>query len=145
MASARKILIADDDANDVIFLTRALEKCGIEHSIDSVRDGEAAIEYLKSKPNPDLVFLDLKMPKVDGFEVLDWLGGRGKLRCIPVVVLSSSALEEDKSKALELGAREYRVKPQDFEGLRKMAVEICKHWLGEQGVNAFPARENTSR
>src|SRR6478736_75172 len=126
MSRNRTILVADDDQNDVFFLRRAFQKSGFAHLVMHVMDGQEAIDYLRGEsdysdrsrfPLPSLLLLDLKMPKVDGFDVLTWLKGRSELKEIPVVVLSSSSREDDIQRARSLGANDYLVKPSDFEQL----------------------------
>ena len=134
----RTILVADDDQNDVFFLRRAFQKSGLDHSVIHVSDGQEAIDYLRGEadysdrtrfPLPSLLLLDLKMPKVDGFDVLNWLRGRSELKQLPVVVLSSSSREDDIQRARSLGADDYRVKPADFEQLLLLAQDVSTRWL----------------
>jgi len=134
----RTILVADDDQNDVFFLRRAFQKSGLDHSVIHVSDGQEAIDYLRGEadysdrtrfPLPALLLLDLKMPKVDGFDVLNWLRGRSELKQLPVVVLSSSSREDDIQRARSLGADDYRVKPADFEQLLLLAQDVSTRWL----------------
>src|ERR1051326_7316731 len=117
MSSQPTVLVADDDANDVFFLRRAFQKAGVACPIVDVPDGEKAISYLsgsdtyadrKRYPLPALLFLDLKMPKVSGFEVLEWLQKHDGLTKMKVVVLSSSNLPSDMQKARALGRSEER-------------------------------------
>jgi CheY-like chemotaxis protein len=138
MPPNRTILVADDDQNDVFFLRRAFQKSGLEHSVVHVSDGQEAIEYLRGDSNysdrarfplPALLLLDLKMPKVDGFDVLNWLRGRMDFKELPVVVLSSSSREDDIQRARSLGADDYRVKPADFEQLLLLAQDVSTRWL----------------
>jgi CheY-like chemotaxis protein len=109
-----------------------------------VADGQEAIDYLRGDadyadraryPFPGLLLLDLKMPKVDGFDVLSWLKTRPDLETLAVVVLSSSSREDDIERARELGADDYRVKPADFEDLLALAQDVASKWLG---VNQVP-------
>jgi len=132
------VLLADDDSNDIFFLRRAFQKAGYENTVLDVPDGEKAIEYLRGEnhfsdrarfPIPTLLMLDLKMPKINGFEVLEWLRTRNDLRELKVVVLSSSGLATDQQKARELGAHEYRVKPTDLEDMVNMIKEVAGRWL----------------
>src|SRR5437016_5277402 len=138
MSRNTTILVADDDQNDVFFLRRAFQKSGLEHSVVHVADGQEAIDYLRGEadysdrsrfPLPSLLLLDLKMPKVDGFDVLAWLRNRAELKALPVVVLSSSSREDDIQRARSLGADDYRVKPADFEQLLILARDVATRWL----------------
>src|ERR1051325_2051771 len=102
------VLIADDDSNDIFFLRRAFQKAGLNHPVLDVPDGERAIHYLSGQENyadrsrfpfPSLLILDLKMPKISGFEVLKWLNEQKEFPDLKVVVLSSSGLQSDIQKA----------------------------------------------
>ena len=134
------VLIADDDANDIFFLRRAFQKAGLNHPVLDVPDGERAIFYLSGEetyadrsryPIPSVLFLDLKMPKVSGFEVLEWLQRQEALRDLKVVVLSSSGLPSDIQRAKDLGANDYRVKPADIDDMIGMVQEVAARWLKE--------------
>ena len=134
------VLIADDDSNDIFFFRRAFEKAGLTHSVLDVPDGERAIHYLRGEENyadrsrfpfPSLMFLDLKMPKVSGFEVLQWLGRQKDFPDLKVIVLSSSGLPSDIQKAKDLGAHDYRVKPADIDDMITMVKEVAIRWLAD--------------
>jgi CheY-like chemotaxis protein len=123
------ILLAEDDANDVFFMRRALQKAEIQYSLQVVTDGQQAVDYLSGQgqfgdreqfPLPSIMLLDLKMPFLDGFEVLSWVGLQSSLKHIPVVVLTSSAEERDRRRAAELGAKAYFVKPPRPDTLKQM-------------------------
>ena len=138
MSSQPTVLVADDDANDVFFLRRAFQKAGVSCPIVDVPDGEKAINYLNGSdafadrtryPLPSLVFLDLKMPKISGFEVLEWLQKHNGLAKMKVIVLSSSNLPGDMQKARSLGAHDYRVKPADIDDMISMVKDIAGQWL----------------
>jgi len=138
MNSQPTVLVADDDANDVFFLRRAFQKAGLTCPIMEVSDGERAICYLSGSdrfadrvrfPMPALLFLDLKMPKVSGFEVLEWLQKHNGLATVKVIVLSSSNLPSDMQKARALGAHDYRVKPADIDDMITMVKDVASRWL----------------
>ncbi len=127
--SSSLILLAEDDPNDVFFMRRALQKANIELPLQVVSDGQQALDYLNGEgpfsdreqhPLPALMLLDLKMPFLDGFEVLTWINSHAALKRIPVVVLTSSAEERDRRKAAELGAKAYFVKPPKPETLKEI-------------------------
>ena len=131
------ILLADDSLDDIFLFRLAYEKSGLPHTLKVVNDGEQAIKYLQheapfnnpaTSPAPDLVLLDLKMPRMNGFEVLEWMQRKGMVHP-PVVVLSGSVLERDKARAAKLGAREYLVKTGDFSALAERLKEISARWL----------------
>jgi CheY-like chemotaxis protein len=138
MSDYSTILVADADQNDVFFIRRAFQKSGITYPVVHVPDGQEAIDYLKGEaayadrtryPLPGLLLLDLKMPKVDGFDVLAWLKSRPELKELPVVVLSSSSREDDIQRARQLGAADYLVKPADFDDLLSLAQDVAARWL----------------
>ena len=140
MAECSTVLVADDDENDFIILRRAFQKAGLTHRLIHVLDGEAAIDYLSGKapyadrvryPAPSLLLLDLKMPRVNGFDVLAWLQSRSDLHALNVIVLSASQLEADKNQATQLGADDYRTKPHDFDELVRMARELDERWTSQ--------------
>ena len=112
-----EILVADDSSEDVLLLSMASRRSGINYSITRVADGMEAIEFLRDNPPPDVLLLDLKMPKMDGFEVLAWIRRQPALEKLPVIVLSGSNLPSDKARAKELGATDYFVKDVDWGAL----------------------------
>jgi CheY-like chemotaxis protein len=123
------ILLAEDDENDVFFMRRALQKAEVDFPLHVVTNGQEALDYLggagkfqdrKSHPLPSIIFLDLKMPFVDGFDVLAWIRSQPSLKEISVVVLTSSSEERDRQKAAELGAKGYFVKPPNVEMVKEM-------------------------
>ena len=120
-------LLADDDENDTYFIERALKEAQVANPLRRVRDGEEAIAYLKGEggygdrekfPLPHLMLLDLKMPRKNGFEVLEWVRGQPGLKRLPVIILTSSKEDSDINHAYDLGANTYLVKPSKPEGLR---------------------------
>ncbi len=142
MANSVPILIADDDENDVFFLRRAFERAGLRPDLFVARDGQEAIDYLggtspfanRSRyPFPGLLLLDLKMPRLTGFDVLAWMRDRPECKELAVVVLSSSFQEEDIRKARQLGADEYQIKPSDFQALVDLVKDLHARWV-EAGV-----------
>jgi len=130
MKQPARILVADDSRDDVFLLRQAFSEAGLAASIDHMLDGEQAIQYLlKADPAPDLILLDLKMPRMDGFGVLECLRTQPRLRDLPVVVLSASIIEEDKNKAKALGARAFFTKPASSEDLIALVTNISQQWL----------------
>ena len=140
-SAARTVLVADDDENDVLFLRQAFQKAGLSHTIIHARNGQEAISCLTSTGAarlwlPDLLLLDLKMPLVDGFDVLGWLRvisssfQQWESRSVPVVVLSASRLPQDKERAKDLGAHDYLVKPVNSDEWITIAESLNERWLG---------------
>lgn len=123
------ILLAEDDDNDIFFMRRALRKAEINFPLQVVTNGQEALDYLggigkfaarENYPLPSLMFLDLKMPFMDGFEVLAWIRSQSCFNNVPIVVLTSSPEERDRQKAAELGARAYFIKPPTPESIKEM-------------------------
>jgi CheY-like chemotaxis protein len=123
----------DDDDSYAVLLPRMLEKAEVRISLCFVGDGEQAIQYLSGDgkytdrilfPFPALVLLDLRMPRVNGFEFLEWKNRNGELKSLPVAVWSSSELREDQEKARSLGALYYIVKPIGSELLSRIFVRL---------------------
>ena len=135
---AHPILAAEDDESDRMILKLAFQKADLSRPLVLVRDGQEAVDYLSGTGRytdrstyalPQLVILDLKMPRMNGFDVLAWLGKQPAFKELPAVVLSSSADESDIAKARQLGAREYFVKPHGFDKLINIAHEMQTRWL----------------
>lgn len=138
MPHRRAILVADDSAEDSMILKRAFEKAGTRVPLLFVRDGEELIGYLSgaegftdrtTHPVPRLLLLDLKMPKVNGFEVLRWLQNQPELRRMVVTVLSSSDQRRDVNLAYDLGANSYVVKPSSITGYSEIVAKLREYWL----------------
>ncbi len=132
------ILLAEDDENDLFFMQRAFNQSQIANPLHHVKDGEDAIAYLKGEgefadrtrfPLPYLILLDLKMPRKNGFEVIQWIREQPGLKRFPIVVLTSSKEDPDINRAYELGANTYLVKPVKFEGLVEMMKTLKLYWL----------------
>lgn len=130
--------MVEDDPNDVILLERALRRAGPDVTVHHVGCGERAVRYLEGEgeyadrvrfPLPQVVLLDLNLPRLDGFEVLDHLRQHPRLRRIPVVVLTSSREPRDVTRAYDLGARGYVVKPGRFRELQQLVEGLGRYWL----------------
>src|SRR5438067_5170321 len=124
-------LHVDDDPNDLLLFEHACRKAGVGLELKTVTDGDEALDYLRGEakfadrernPLPKLVLLDLKMPRLSGFDVLSWIRRDERFRRLPVVVLTSSTHDADMRRAYDLGANSYLVKPVGFDAL----VEIAK-------------------
>ncbi len=131
------ILHVEDDPNDVLLVQRALKKTNAPANILSVSDGDRALSYLAGQqeyanrdqfPFPQLVLLDLKMPRKSGMEVLAWVRSQPALKRLLVVVFTSSKHDQDINRAYELGANSYLVKPVGFEELVGTMKEIHHYW-----------------
>jgi CheY-like chemotaxis protein len=131
-----RILMVEDDNKDVELTLTALEEYDLANEVVVVRDGEQALDYLCSRgeykgraaDNPAVMLLDLKLPKVDGLEVLKQVKSDDKLRMIPVVVLTSSKEEKDMVASYQLGVNAYVVKPVDFHEFVNAIRELGVFW-----------------
>jgi CheY-like chemotaxis protein len=132
------ILLVEDSSDDVFFFRRAVQKCGFSVMAHVAADGVEAMDYLLNKgrftdanayPTPDIMFLDLKLPHVNGFEVLEWMRQNGECPKVPVVVLTSSSQPEDQERAQALGAALFLTKPPAPEQLRDV---LRKYPMGRQ-------------
>lgn len=133
-----EILLVEDNPDDVELALLALKRHKLANVVHVVRDGAEALEYLfgsadggqeKLQNRPRLILLDLKLPKVDGLEVLERLKGNVRSKKIPVVILTSSNQEPDLQRAYELGANSYIVKPVDFEQFVDAVRQLGFYWL----------------
>ena len=134
----KNILYVEDDENDVFLVERAFRQAGIDTPLQVVRDGQVALDYLagagdfadrQAHPLPFLILLDLKLPKINGFQVLEWLSRQPHLKKLVVVVFSASAAEADVARAYELGANSYVKKPARMEETVEMANLLKGWWL----------------
>ncbi len=132
----KPIVLIEDSAQDVELTIAALTRARLANEVIILRDGEEAIEYLcckgrhemREKGNPALVLLDIKLPKVDGLEVLSYVKHDPELKSIPVVMLTSSQEEPDLAKSYELGANGYVVKPVRFQDFAKAVQDLGGFW-----------------
>jgi CheY-like chemotaxis protein len=134
MRSSRPILIAEDNSEDVFFMKRALKSAGINVPIDFVADGQEAVTYLEnhftdSARVPQLILLDVKMPLMNGFDVLQWVRKKPGLRQLPIIMLTSSDDKADVNRAYDLGANSYLVKPVALDQLEGLIEKIRDYWL----------------
>src|SRR4051812_5741045 len=132
------VLLVEDREDDVLLIRKAFERVKMDTAIQVVRDGEEAIWYLSGigkyknraeYPLPWLVLLDLKMPRVNGFEVLKWIRQQSNCKSLIVVVLTSSEHIQDVNKAYALGANSFMIKPLDFENTIALTEAIQQYWL----------------
>jgi CheY-like chemotaxis protein len=155
MLNLKRILLVDDSARDRELALDALETHHLANEVVSVRDGEEALDYLyrrgqfatRSPGNPGVVLLDLKMPKVDGLEVLRQIKGDPALKTIPVVVMTSSREEQDLVRSYELGVNAYVVKPVKFHEFVDAVKQLGAFWavLNETPPDSSPPAKADER
>jgi two-component system, response regulator len=132
-----KILLVEDDSRDVELTIAALEQHHLANEVVVARDGVEAVDYFYARgkfagrtgPLPVVVLLDLKMPRMDGMEVLRILKRDPEVRSVPIVVLTSSREEQDIIKSYDLGVNAYVVKPVDFDGFMKVVEDLGLFWV----------------
>lgn len=132
------ILLAEDDPNDVALMEMAFRKNGLHLPVHVSPDGEDAMAYLKGEgpyhdrnqyPFPRVFITDLKMPKLGGLELLAWLQSHPECNLIPKIVLSSSKHENDVTRAYQLGANCYFIKPRTFDELKQLVHLAVEFWI----------------
>ena len=132
------ILMAEDDADDCLLVQEALGESGQPHDLRIVRDGQQLLDYLrrrgeyakeKDAPRPDLILLDLKMPRKDGREALSDLKADPGLRSIPIVVLTTSTARDDIGFCYRMGVNSYVTKPATYRGMVDLLRTLCKYWF----------------
>lgn len=131
------ILLAEDSATDAEMTMRALRKKQLANNLILVKDGQEALDFLqmkgeyagRSNGRPKLILLDIKMPRVDGIEVLRFIKQDESLRTIPVVMLTSSAEERDMIVSYDLGANSYIVKPVDTDEFHRAVTDVGMYWM----------------
>lgn len=142
--TAVEILLVEDNPNDREMTLRALRRSNVANNVVTASDGEEALDFLfargqysgrKVDDAPRVVFLDLKLPKVDGIEILRLIREDPRTRTIPVVIITSSAEERDRVASYAIGANSYVVKPIDSESFTKTMAEVGYYWLA---VNRGP-------
>ncbi len=132
----KRILLVEDSANDAELTLKALGRKGLANEVEWVKDGQQALDFVnhqgvytgRSGNNPGLILLDLKLPKVDGLEVLRIIKATESLKSIPVVVLTSSREERDLTESYQIGVNAYVVKPVDFHSFMDAVAELGIFW-----------------
>lgn len=146
--TTKRVLIAEDDPSDIFLLQRAFAAARVPATLHFVRDGQEAIDYLGGEatfadrsayPLPDLILLDLKMPRLNGFDVLEWLRKQPGLRRLLVTILTSSNQARDIDRAYDLGANSYLLKPHGTNELSDLVSRLQRYWLE---LNQCPASLN---
>lgn len=139
-----EILLVEDNPHDLDLTVRALKKGNLANRVTTVRDGAEALDFVFCRgkyasrnilDGPRVIFLDLKLPKVDGIEVLRAIKTDPRTHRIPIVIITSSAEERDRVKSYELGANSYVVKPIEFDDFMKTITDLGFYWLA---VNTPP-------
>lgn len=133
----KEILLVEDDPRDVELTLTTLEEHNLANKVVVARDGAEALDYLyrrgkyaeRPTRHPLVVLLDLKMPKVDGLEVLRQVKGDPALKAIPIVVLTSSRQDQDIVESYNLGVNAYVVKPVDFDSFVRVVKQLCLSWI----------------
>ncbi len=142
-SDAIELLIVEDDPGDVLLTREALSGSRIPHNLRVVEDGEAAVAYLRQEGEhaeavrPDLVFLDLNLPRLDGREVLARVKSDPQLRTIPIVILTTSESQEDVRRSYDLHANAYVTKPVDLEDFTRIVRQVDEFFLS---VAQLPSR-----
>ena len=140
------ILLVEDDANDVFFMERAMSKAGLQPPAHVAVNGQEAVDYLSgigryadrdAFPIPRCIFLDLKLPFLDGFQVLVWMRDQSQLKDISVFVLTSSPENSDRQRAWELGAKAYLIKPPTAQMLLDV-LKFVPECLPSSGTASVP-------
>jgi CheY-like chemotaxis protein len=160
MMSEKIVLLVEDNSDDVELTLRSFKKHGIKNKVVIARDGVEALDYLfcrgayagrKIEETPALILLDLKLPKVDGLEVLREIRSNPYTKRTPVVMLTSSGEEKDKIDSYDLGANSYVRKPVDFDRLLEVTRQLGLYWLVmnepppmKTSVNAATRRQRQS-
>ncbi|NCQ12113.1 MAG: two-component system response regulator [Flavobacteriaceae bacterium CG18_big_fil_WC_8_21_14_2_50_34_36] len=136
MRSEAEIILVEDNVSDADLVMRTLKKNNLANNVLHLQDGQEALDYFfsessipKNSSNPKVILLDLKMPRVNGMEVLEQLKANEHTSTIPVVILTSSAEDPDLKKCYELGANSYVVKPVAFEDFVKTISQLGVYWL----------------
>lgn len=144
------ILLVEDNEDDVFAMQRALRRANVTNPLQVVTDGQQAVDYLSGAgeysdraryPLPFIVFLDLKLPYLHGFEVLTWIRRQSSLNSVVVVVLTSSAEARDYERAYALGARTYLVKPPTPETLHDLIRSLRSFWLSR--TDSHPVQQGS--
>ena len=132
------ILIVDDDENDIFFVKRAFTEINVHCAFHMLKNGQEVVDYLSGHgehadrdkyPLPMMILMDLKMPIMDGFQVLAWLRNRAGLKVIPTIVFSSSDVPADITRAYELGANSFMTKSVTYDGLLLKLQTLNQYWL----------------
>jgi CheY-like chemotaxis protein len=148
LTKAAHILIVEDNHMDVELMLDAFNEAHLGNTLHISPDGNSALDYLFGRgefadrsrhPLPDIILLDLKLPGIDGFEVLHQVKAEQGLKRIPVIILTSSKEEGDRALGYDLGANSYLVKPVSFDGFLEVVKKVGDYWLV---INVGPPKED---
>jgi len=136
-----EILLIEDNIEDVLLTKEAFSLTHFKYNLRVAKDGDEALRILNrsgefnNTPLPDLILLDLNLPKLDGREVLEKIRNHQELKDIPVIILSGSAAETDMTSCYDLHANSYVVKPDSFEDFKEIAESIVNYWFEKQDIS----------
>jgi len=143
MKTSGPVLLAEDNPDDVLLVRLGFKKAGCTCPIFVVTDGEQAVRYLKGEgdyadrdkfPVPVLVLLDLKLPRLNGFDVLSWIRKRLEWKCLPVIILTTSHYGKDIEQAYDLGANSFLTKPSDIDEWMNAIQQTIRFWLQDSSL-----------
>ncbi len=138
-----EILLIEDNLGDVLLTKEAFRSTHFKYNLRIAKDGDEALKMLSRQgqfnesPLPDLILLDLSLPKIDGREVLEKIKNNSTLKDIPVIILSGSAAESDMTSSYDLHANSYVVKPDNFDDLKEIVTSIENYWFNKQNHNTL--------
>jgi two-component system response regulator len=147
MRNIPTILVVDDDPADQFLVQEAMRTANLHYSLQLVSDGEEAIEYLyhrgryaetRKAPRPDLILLDLNMPRMNGRQVARAIKSDPNFRAIPIVVLTTSRLDQDVDELYQAGVNSYIQKPANFDEFTEALRDLSAYWLGRATLPAGP-------
>ena len=136
-----EILLIEDNAGDVLLTKEAFRHTHFKYNLRVARDGDEALKILNrqgkynSSPMPDLILLDLNIPKIDGIEVLEKIKTNSELKDIPVIILSGSQAESDMTSSYDLHANSYVIKPDNFDDFKEIIASIENYWFEKYDSN----------
>ncbi len=131
MAEHPVILLVEDNIDDEVLALRALRKHQVRSQVVVARDGQEAIDYLSGEQSPpQLILLDLHLPRLSGLEVLQYIRNQPRTRLLPVVVLTTSDQDRDRLESYQLGANSYIRKPIDYRDFSDVVKRLSEYWLG---------------
>lgn len=139
------ILIVEDNPHDVVFIRQAIQEMDMPLNVKHIQNGADAIDYLdhltgSNNAAPRLILSDIRMPKMDGYEFMQYIKDNDKLRDVPLVVVSTSEQDADIERSYRLGANSYLIKPMDVSVFIDTLVRVFRYWLT---VNLPPAQEQS--